>query len=385
MGASRGRTEYCAGFVGEIGVWERGEAKFGDGSVGNYFPFKTLKTRPWSHFCPGTLPANQAARNINMLFPNKITIPQFQHALGEARDKFPGRRIAVLYDTELPLEGLPAFDCRTTNVAEFSAQDFKNTVYIYACDSDEVGAPFVETVIAQGGAFVPVFEAVPSLYVHTNKLAHVVLELEYELQKREGFAKWDFGPHDFINLIQAVEVTRHLAGAFMEVGCYRGSSGCALLRYMREAGLRRDCYFLDVFEGFVYDDAITSADAHWKGSHKTEGLEVVEQRLRRHENPAQGLNVFVHKNNIIADPLPAGATQLCVANLDVDMYEAVYAGLVKLAPLMVKGGILIVEDPGHTPLLIGARVALNQFLRTPIAREFTPIYMQSGQTFLIRQ
>ena len=72
-----------------------------------------------------------------------------------------------------------------------------------------------------------------------------------------------------------------------------------------------------------------------------------------------------------------------VANIDVDIYEAVLAGLQKVAPRMAPGGVMIVEDPGHTPLLIGAGVALNQFLKSPAAAGFLPVYMQSGQTFLI--
>jgi hypothetical protein len=51
---------------------------------------------------------------------------------------------------------------------------------------------------------------------------------------------------------------------------------------------------------------------------------------------------------------------------------------------MVVGGILIVEDPGHTPLLIGACAALDLFLQTETGRKFTLIYMRSGQYFLVR-
>jgi hypothetical protein len=51
---------------------------------------------------------------------------------------------------------------------------------------------------------------------------------------------------------------------------------------------------------------------------------------------------------------------------------------------MVGGGILIVEDPGHTPALIGSRLALQEFMDSPDAAAFTPVYMESGQTLLIR-
>jgi hypothetical protein len=294
----------------------------------------------------------------------------------------------VLLDESLALPELPApvnaIDCRSLPLAAFLERDFTRTVYLYACTADDVGAPFVEAIIARGGVFVPVHEAVPSSYAHTNQLARRVLECEYEDQKRTGFAKWDFGPHDFVNLLQAIDITRHLPGAFVEIGCYRGSSGCVALRYLREIALARQCYFFDVFEGFTYTEAKNSADAWWAGTHVTEGLAQVEARLRRYEAPGCGPTVFVSKRNIIREELPSDIDQICVANIDVDLYEAVGAALRKVAPRIVRGGILIVEDPGHTPLLIGARVALNQFLRSELAAPFMPIYMQSGQTFLVR-
>jgi hypothetical protein len=92
----------------------------------------------------------------------------------------------------------------------------------------------------------------------------------------------------------------------------------------------------------------------------------------------------VLKSNIITDELPPELDNIVVANLDVDQLEAIFAGLKRLAPRIVIGGILIVEDPGHTPQLIGALAALELFLRSALAQDFLPIYMRSGQYFLIR-
>jgi hypothetical protein len=51
----------------------------------------------------------------------------------------------------------------------------------------------------------------------------------------------------------------------------------------------------------------------------------------------------------------------------------------------VKHGILVVEDPGHTPLLFGAKYALEKFLGEGLGRKFIPVAMDSGQVFLIRR
>jgi hypothetical protein len=155
------------------------------------------------------------------------------------------------------------------------------------------------------------------------------------------------------------------------------------LAYMRARGLRRHCYFLDVFDGFTYEAARDSADAMWSETHASQGLETVRRRICASAAPEQGLTAHVEKCNIITDALPDGTEAIVVANIDVDLYEAVRAALISVAPRMVAGGIVVVEDPGHTPALIGSRLALQEFLAMPIAKRFLPICLESGQTFLI--
>ena len=57
---------------------------------------------------------------------------------------------------------------------------------------------------------------------------------------------------------------------------------------------------------------------------------------------------------------------------------------IKVAPRIAPGGIMIFEDAGHTPPLGGARLAVADFLESDAGRHFVPIYMQSGQMFLVR-
>jgi len=138
---------------------------------------------------------------------------------------------------------------------------------------------------------------------------------------------------------------------------------------------------MDVFEGFVYEEAQNSADASWKNTHLGgDSMEVVSDRLMAYAG--DGLTIDVRKHNIISDPFPDDLDLIAVANLDVDMYDAVHAGLIKLAPRMAPKGVIICEDPGHSGRLIGARVAVNKFLRAPEGKRFMPVVMESGQTIL---
>ena len=117
-----------------------------------------------------------------------------------------------------------------------------------------------------------------------------------------------------------------------------------------------------------------SADRMWIGTHSTEGQQAIARRLSAFNDPQNGLEVRVVKANIIRDSLPSDLTKVTLANIDVDMYEAVQAALYKIAPLVIKNGIMIVEDAGHTPALIGARIALDRFLKSAEGAAFSVSY-----------
>jgi hypothetical protein len=147
---------------------------------------------------------------------------------------------------------------------------------------------------------------------------------------------------------------------------------------MRQAGILRKSYFFDTFEGFSYPTAETSADAIWLGTHENTSIQRVTELL------SCFANAHVGKLNIIEDELPKEVAGIAVCNIDVDIYEAIRAALKKTADLMVPGGIIIVEDTGHTPLLGGALLAMEEFLQTEQANSFLPIHLSSGQTFLVK-
>ena len=322
--------------------------------------------------------------------PHRITVQEIANALHAARRRFPKRKIIVLQDNDLRdgevtrTDECTLFDCRRLGMDQFAKCDFFNSVFVYACSWHFHGAPFIKYIIARGGRFMPVWNNGPALYVDQNPVARRVLEAEWITQRQEQFAKWDCGPGDFINLCQALEITRHTPGVFLEIGCFRGSSGSVAMHYMKEAGIYREAYFLMYLTG-LSEAALLSPDTVWLGSHSTEGPALVSERLKRQEQPELGLKVTVRRHNIVEEDLPGDFPAIAVANIDVDLYEAVLAALTKVAPRMAPGGIMVVEDPGHTPQLVGARVALDEFLAGSAASSFLPVYMESGQTFLIRK
>ena len=257
----------------------------------------------------------------------------------------------------------------------------KRTHVLYGVECNSDGLPAIERIVAGGFKFSPFGGAPVGSYVYENSAALAAVERQFVHQQLEGYAKFEDpgSSEDFANLCQALETTRAVPGAIVEIGCFRGSSSSVMLDYALHNGFDRTFYFFDTFDGFSYETARTSPDAMWQGTHATEGHAVVECRLTAIGYP----HLQVHRANIITDNLPAEITQIAVANVDVDLYEAVIAGLNKVADLIPPGGIIICEDAGHTPNLIGARLALQEFMRSPRGARFTQIFMTSGQAFLI--
>ena len=92
----------------------------------------------------------------------------------------------------------------------------------------------------------------------------------------------------------------------------------------------------------------------------------------------------LYKANIIKDKLPEEISLIAACNIDVDMYDAVKAALYQVKDKLVPNGIIIQEDYGHTPLLVGAQKAVQEFLQEN-PDMFTAIYMNSGQMLLIKR
>ena len=156
---------------------------------------------------------------------------------------------------------------------------------------------------------------------------------------------------------------------------------------MKYSDIKRRSYLLDTFDGFDYDEATNSCETHWNkenNHHKLGGAENIMsylQNLLYRECPNQDFKLI--KSNICSDELPESIEKIVVANIDVDLYDATRDALNKVAPKIVKRGIIISEDPTSTPGLIGAFYAMEKFLETPLGKKFMKLHL-GGQYFLIK-
>jgi hypothetical protein len=222
------------------------------------------------------------------------------------------------------------------------------------------------------------------VWMHDEVKENVLLE-EYDAQKLEKIAKFGYGiGADFGNLLQFIDNAKSLDGDFVEIGCFMGSSTCVMANYIEQNKIDKKFFVYDYFNGFTYAEAKSSLDSSWQNMCKTDGRENVEARVQSRLN--QKVNNFqIIQRNIIEDDALREVQIISFANIDVDLYEAVYAALVHVHKKLCLNGIIIVEDAGHTPWLIGAKIALEEFLELVGNDSYHTIQMESGQYVLIKR
>lgn len=252
-------------------------------------------------------------------------------------------------------------------------------IFIVGFHSDELLESFLVKVSGIKNVFYFGLNHVypPARYFQTNIDAEESLRLAEE-KVLQHQTRINLG--DYENIIQALESTRKLAGVYIEIGVFRGNSAVTAMEYVKQAKLtKRQCYFFDTYEGFTYDAAYASQDARFVDTHCDEtSLTFVKSRLIGYEN------CHVKKLNIITDSLPSEINSCSVVNIDVDSFEATQSAIEKLAPIIDVGGIMILEDYGHTPATLGGYFAVKLFMKTSLALQFTPVHLPTGQLFLVR-
>jgi O-methyltransferase len=140
----------------------------------------------------------------------------------------------------------------------------------------------------------------------------------------------------------------HIAGAFAEVGVFRGE----LSRVLHRLAPARQLYLFDTFAGFHENDLKGEADGRFRDT----SLEVVKQNLGNLEHVSFRVGFF---------PETAGgleAEQFAFVMLDVDKYDPTLAGLRFFYPRLSRGGHVFVHDYNSPESNWGVSRAVNEFL-----------------------
>lgn len=177
--------------------------------------------------------------------------------------------------------------------------------------------------------------------------------------------------------IALIEAVRHVArrgvpGCLVECGVWRGgSSMAAALALLQEGQTDRDLYLFDTFEGMSPPtDLDRTADGTLAATHLERepdraggywcraGLEDVRANMASVGYPAERLHFIPGPvERTIPEHVPPAP--IALLRLDTDWYESTRHELEHLFPLVVEGGILLIDDYGHWQ---GARKAVDEYL-----------------------
>ena len=197
------------------------------------------------------------------------------------------------------------------------------------------------------------------------------------------------------SLVHAVRylVRRGVGGCFVECGVWRGGSSMAVaLTLAQEGDTGRDLYLFDTFEGMTpptADDKTadgTLAQTHLdrdedkKGYWCIAGLNDVRQNMIATEYPPDRIH-FVKGPVEATIPTEVPVGPIALLRLDTDWYESTRHELAHLFPLLVEGGILIIDDYGHWA---GARKAVDEYL-AGLPRQFYMHRIDYTGRLLIKQ
>lgn len=272
------------------------------------------------------------------------------------------------------LELIMSCDELLSSLDDLGDDEIADSAFYVYFSSDEASVAPIRRIIACGGLFVPPMQFSKTTYSKVS--THVAATLT---ESNAAVGELFCGATLHENICQAVDMTRNVEGDFLEIGVFTGSSAVTAMTHMRNIGISRKCYLMDTFEGFTYSEADASADGIWSGTHLMAAAP--QQSLLKQRMRDVGQKYELVKGNICADPIPAGIEKLALVNVDVDMYEATLAGLVKTAPLVQSRGIIVCEDPASTPGLYGAFVAMEEFLSTPEGKKFVRVFL--GTQYLL--
>lgn len=175
-----------------------------------------------------------------------------------------------------------------------------------------------------------------------------------------------------INSIQYLE-TNQIKGSIVECGVWKGGSMmAALLGLMEMKNTERSVYLYDTFEGMSEPSEM---DESFQGKPAKELLESqdrmisesvwcystmeeVKRNIQSTHYPMENIHFVQGK---VEDTLPANLPEpIALLRLDTDWYESTQHELKHLFPLLVKGGVLIIDDYGHWK---GARKAVDEYFQ----------------------
>lgn len=182
-------------------------------------------------------------------------------------------------------------------------------------------------------------------------------------------------PERIYSLIESVNYIQRneMDGDIVECGVWKGGSMMAVAETLKSTNdCTRKLYLYDTFEGMseptehdktYYGEAAASLLNEEDNKEKNliwaySTLETVKKGMRSTNYPQDKI---VYVKGKVEDTIPATLpSRISLLRLDTDWYESTLHEMTHLFPLLVPGGVLIIDDYGHWA---GARKAIDEYVQ----------------------
>ena len=168
-------------------------------------------------------------------------------------------------------------------------------------------------------------------------------------------------PERLYYYLDALWQRRAIDGCVLEVGCWLGGTAATANRFLDQMGRSRRYVCIDTFGGFVPDqfraDLANGTPLHTRKKFQTNSKAMVRKLLNYWEAPS----VELVQGDIVRVPDAHIPSDIVACLLDVDLELPTYEGLKRVAPKLVPGGIILVDDCPDDAVFAGARVGYAKY------------------------
>jgi len=153
--------------------------------------------------------------------------------------------------------------------------------------------------------------------------------------------------HTMVDIYRCYELwmlaaqNQHLQGDVIEVGVWRGGSGCLIASRLQQLGSTARVYLCDTFRGMV---KTSDRDPLYRGGELADTSARIVEDLARSQhlsNVEVCPGIFPDES---AHLVPAGSVRLC--HIDVDVYDSARDVLAWVWPKMPVGAMVVYDDYG---------------------------------------
>jgi O-methyltransferase len=196
--------------------------------------------------------------------------------------------------------------------------------------------------------------------------------LWYTPLRRLAFYRYwyNFTPEQLGFLVSCINQTREVPGDIFEVGCANGHTACFLNQHLQAAGIAKDYYCVDTFDGFTKQDTTYEVTVRGKhprhlGGFRSNSVKWFKYTLK--------VNSCKRVHCVQADIQHYDfARPISFCMLDVKLYRPTRIALEKVWPVLSPGGMIVVGECKPGTSFDGAMQACEEFTKS---QEIRPRYV----------